>query len=248
MLLRNFFTLSIIFTFSTHTSDIKVALISMPVSGTFLTMKCINMLLKPLGGWKQPKIGEPHLIGTPDKINLLSKNNYKVVFTIRDPRDRIVSYAHKIKKLRPRLKTSIDQLTMDVITKYGTVNYNYLVKIPFYQKMGDFSEYYKLYYPWFDYPDLLFVYFENLVGPKAGGTKEIQLAEIQKIADFLDVQVSPEYIEYIADNLWGGTESFRDPKIGRWKDVFKPKHKAAFKKTGMDTFLINFGYETDLNW
>lgn len=123
-----------------------------------------------------------------------------------------------------------------------------LTKIPFYKNLGDFSEYYKLYYPWFQYPDLLFVYFENLVGPQAGGSQELQLAEIKKIADFLNIQLPPEHIEYVADNLWGGTFSFRDPKIGRWKDIFQPRHKDAFKKTGMGQFLIDFGYEKDLNW
>lgn len=206
------------------------------------------MLLKQLGGWKQPKISEPHLIGTPDKIEQLSKNNYKIIFTVRDPRDRAVSYAHKIKKLNPKLRMPIDQLILDIITKYGTVTFNYVSKIPFYKNMSDFSEYYKLYYPWFQYPDLLFVYFEKLIGPKAGGSRALQLAEIQKIVNFLGIQTSPEYIEYVANNLWGGTESFRDPKIGRWKDTFQQRHKDAFKKTGMGQFLIDFGYEKGLNW
>jgi hypothetical protein len=230
----------------TSSAPAMVDVISPPVNGTNLTCKCLQLLLKPYGGWKQ--VHGPHLTYSQKENEFYLKNKCKIIFPIRDPRDRVVSYAYKVKKLSSKAKGSIPDLTYDVITQYGMVNYNYLVRIPFYKNMGDFSEYYKMYFPWFDYPDLLFVFFEDLVGPKAGGSAEKQLAAIRTIAQFIGVDASEQEIEYIADNLWGDTASFRDPKIGRWKDVFTDRHKKAFKSTCMAQFLIDFGYETDTLW
>lgn len=222
-----------------------VDVISLPVNGTNLTCKCLQLLLQPYGGWKQ--IRGPHLHDQKD-WNFYLQNKCKIIFPIRDPRDRVVSYAYKVKKLSPKARASIADLTFDVITQYGMVNYNYLVRIPFYKKIGDFSEYYKIYFPWFNYPHLLIIFFEDLVGPKAGGSREKQLATIQKIAEFIEIDASENEIEYVADNLWGDTSSFRDSKIGRWKDVFTDRHREAFKKTCMAQFLIDFGYELDTLW
>lgn len=222
-----------------------VDVISPPVNGTHLATKCLQLLLEPYGGWKS--IRGPHLHDQKDRDFYL-ENNCKLIFPIRDPRDRVVSYAYKIKKFKPQVKTSIQDLTLDVITQYGMVNYKYLVRIPFYKNMGDFSQYYKLYFPWFEYPQLLIVFFENLVGPRAGGSTEKQINEIKRIAQFIEIDPSEEEIQYVADNLWGNTFSFRDPKIGRWKEVFVDSHRKAFKQTCMAQFLIDFGYETDTLW
>lgn len=242
---RYFFLLYILYTPSLLPGPAMVDIISPPVNGTNLTAKCLQLLLEPYGGWKQ--IRGPHLHDQKERDFFL-QNRCKLIFPIRDPRDRVVSYAYKVKKLKPRVQKSIPDLTFEVITQYGMVNYNYMVRIPFYKKMGDFSEYYKLYFPWFDYPDLLIVFFEDLVGPRAGGSRELQLAAIRSIADFIEINPSEQEIQYVADNLWGDTSSFRDPKIGRWKDVFTDRHKEAFKKTCMAQFLIDFGYEKDTLW
>ena len=167
---------------------------------------------------------------------------------LRDPRDRVVSYAFKIKKFHPKLKRNISNLMLDTIKHYGITTYTYFSHIPVYKNMGDISEYYDLYMPWFDYPDLLVVYFENLVGPKAGGSKEKQIDEIKRIANFLEVELSEEQVLSVADNIFGNTHSFRDPKIGRWKEFFTEEHKRAFKATKMGQFLLDFGYASDVSW
>ncbi len=236
--------------FSLTAEPIRVELISIPVSGTHLASKCIDLLLTDKGGWNRifKGAGACHQAAVKKNINKVLKNKYKVIFNIRDPRDRIVSYAFKIKKFRPDLTISIQDLALKVITHYGKLTYDYLTHTLQYKNMGDFSEYYALYLPWLDYPDLLVIYFENLVGPKAGGSKSKQVQEIKKIADFLNISVSEERINEIADNLYGGTVSFRNPKIGLWRDYFTHQHKVAFKNTSMKQFLIDFGYEVDDKW
>ena len=176
------------------------------------------------------------------------KEKLKIIFNMRDPRDRIISYAYKIKKFKPQLKISIKKLSLLVIKYYGLVTYAYLTPTPFYKNLGDFAAYYKLYYPWKNYPDLLTVYFEDLVGPNAGGSLERQIKVIQKISQFLDIQTSDKEAERIAKSLWGGTASFRNPKIGLWKKFFTHEHRRAFKKMGMAQFLIDHGYAQNHAW
>jgi len=250
----SFFLLFTIFSSFAY-SPVRVGLISLPVSGTNLADKAIKLILEPLGGWDraipgatEAYKGRAHQIGSHENIQYALKNKVKIIFNVRDPRDRVVSYAYKIKKFHPHLKQSIENLSLEVIRNYGIVTYNYLTNIPFYRNMGDFSEYYQMYFPWLDYPDLLIVYFENLVGPKGNGTKEKQVSELQKIAQFLGVSLSIEQLEEIADQLYGGTPSFRSPQIGFWKDYFTKEHKKAFKRTVMKQFLIDFGYENDDIW
>ena len=228
----------------------KVGLISIPVNGTHLAHKCLELLLEPFGGWDPPKqkMGGQHQEGNKQNIAFFKDRGYKIIFMIRDPRDRVVSYAYKIKKFNPRLNRSIEDLMLATMKEYGRTTYQYISKTRQYKRMGDFSQYYSLYLPWLDYPELLVVYFENLVGPKAGGSLELQLAEIEKIANFLELTVTDEQIMNVADNLFGGTFSFRDPKIGRWKEFFNENHKKAFKATKMGQFLIDFGYAQDLEW
>jgi hypothetical protein len=74
---------------------------------------------------------------------------------------------------------------------------------------------------WLDDPDVYLVRYENLIGPRGGGSSENQINEIRGIVRFLDGSTSDREISAIADNLWGGKT--RTMKYGRsryWKDKF----------------------------
>ena len=92
------------------------------------------------------------------------------------------------------------------------------------------------------------VLFEDLVGEKGGGSKESQLEVIKAIVKHLDISLTEKEIqENVIDKLFGGTGTFREGKIGAWKNYFTPEHKKLFKLYGGE-MLIKLGYEKDLNW
>lgn len=109
-------------------------------------------------------------------------------------------------------------------------------------------------------PDILTIYYEDLVGPQGGGTTEAQLTQIKRIKEFLQLDVPEAFLHVVARSLYGddvnpfGTQGFKNfestfhsGKVGKWKEVFKEEHKDAFKKK-MGDLLIALGYEENNNW
>lgn len=108
--------------------------------------------------------------------------------------------------------------------------------------------------------DYLVCRYENLIGPKGGGTQEAQIREIKRIANYLDLFIPEVSLEEIALNLYSDvfnpfgkngfesfTSTFRQGKINTWKTLFKEQHVMAFKKK-MNKTLIALGYEANENW
>ncbi|MDR3647105.1 MAG: hypothetical protein P4L22_06200 [Candidatus Babeliales bacterium] len=109
------------------------------------------------------------------------------------------------------------------------------------------NQFYSEYLGWQKVPGICNIKFENLVGPKGGGTLEKQLAEIKKIAHHLGKHLSDKEIKEVAKNLFGESNTFRKGKIGSWKKHFNDDHKNHFKRLA-GSLLINLGYEKDFNW
>lgn len=108
--------------------------------------------------------------------------------------------------------------------------------------------------------DYLICRYEDLVGPKGGGTEEAQIKEIKRIANHLDLNLSELLLEEIASKLYGNefdpfgkkgfedfASTFRQGKIHAWKQLFKEQHIRAFKRK-MNKTLIALGYETKEDW
>ncbi|MDE2060453.1 MAG: sulfotransferase domain-containing protein [candidate division NC10 bacterium] len=89
--------------------------------------------------------------------------------------------------------------------------------------------------------------FERLVGPQGGGSRDEQLQEIRAIARHLGIDCSDREIEAVADQLFGGTGTFRRGVIGGWKAQFTDEHRQVCKKL-IGRLLIDLGYEQDDNW
>jgi len=94
----------------------------------------------------------------------------------------------------------------------------------------------------------LVVKFENLVGPKGGGDLYLQRLEINKIANYLNITLNEQQLNYICTNLWGYGDTFRKGIIGDWKNYFTEEIKEEFIERGGGIVLIENGYEKDYNW
>jgi len=157
-------------------------------------------------------------------------NNYKTIFIIRDPRDRIISDlchhpsqgVHYFSE-HPDLK----------ILKARIIG-----RCPMEEKL--LCEY-------FYHPNILKIRFEDLVGKKSGGSLEKQRQSILDIANFINIQLSDEQVHYLCENLYGNSATFRKGTIGQWKQYFDDELKEIYKKE-CGQLLIDLGYEKDFNW
>lgn len=178
---------------------------------------------------------------TRAQLKALIQRNYKVIFTLRDLRDHLISVFDwlgegqwpwmRVSKIQNPKSRMEELITGEV---FGWTAPTVILSRLF--RLGAFPKrHYQI------------VRFEALVGPQGQGDKSIQIRELTELSLFLGVYLSEEQIEEISGQLFGNSTTFRFGQIGRWKSVLTPYHIRLFKeKHGMT--LIDLGYEQSLNW
>jgi sulfotransferase 6B1 len=241
----------------------KVFITALPKSGIHLLSTCVGLVTQ-----KSLKfVGSPFTILKPRTLKLLpanvflgshavysaqhfgrlTRNKFKGVFIIRDPRDVLVSRAYWFSKNHPASNLSIDQLLTELINNYAQFD-NYPSNVTSLNVKTLNDVYRKLYLPWQQCPLMYTTKFEDLVGAKGGGDAQKQLMEIKNIAQHLSISLDDKKVQEIAENIFDPKSlTFREGQIGSWKNHFKLEHKAAFKEMA-GQLLIDLGYEADLNW
>lgn len=240
--------------------------VSIPKCGTNLLAKCVHQITKrffnqvdyndhiivnpvtcKFGG---TRVLVTHFICDKRNIEFFKKFDAKGIFIYRDPRDQIISFAYFIQKIDrwPHLKKlSMSELIMKLITDismlYGPKGFVNSIWL----ELKGVDSYYLLYLDWRLIDEVYATTFEKLVGKQGGGSDELQFLEIKNIALHLGYNLSNDEIKEIQSKLFGGTWTFREGKIGSWKEHFTLEHKKAFKKVA-GQLLIDLGYEKDLNW
>lgn len=93
------------------------------------------------------------------------------------------------------------------------------------------------------HPAVCNVAFEDLVGPRGGGSRERQSAALARIADFLDADGAlGRNPTAIADALFNDRAySFRRGRIGAWREHFTPEHEKLFEER-YGAVLDAYGY------
>jgi hypothetical protein len=197
-----------------------------------------------------------HLSYNTDLASDISNKGIKHIFISRDLRDVAVSYMHFIINQYP------DHVLYRYFTEYLTTNEqrlralicgiqlkdNEVEKYGFVSYPGIRQEFEKI-YNWKGKQNLLEIRYEDLVR-----NEESQKSEIQKIIEYLwaDIQelniTKENLLDLMIKNINPETcWTFRKGIIGGWKEIFTDELKALFKKNA-GQFLIDLGYEKDLNW
>jgi glycosyltransferase involved in cell wall biosynthesis len=79
--------------------------------------------------------------------------------------------------------------------------------------------------------DVLTVKYEDLVGSKGGGDDNIQRATISNIMQHIGIGLSDREINRIANNLYGGTHTFRNGATANWEGSLDEKlQELAYKE------------------
>lgn len=255
-MLKHFFLL--LFCFHLHLSAQQESLFVMtiPKSGTFLTAKAINLLTGyPIGGspmnhnlfnedFLEKYVGiktTAHLVACFEPLR--TNEAVKKILVIRDLRDISISAVYWLRN------NDWYSYTIDHTPFYQAGNFDdqllYMINIP--HEEFSIKSFANRAIAWMNTPGILTIKFEDLIGEKGGGSREKQMETLHKIAAHLDVTVSDEKVEQIANQLWGKGGNFRKGLINQWKTDFTETHKSLFKEI-MGEELIQLGYETSLDW
>ena len=252
--------------FSNSSALPRTLLISIPKCGTHLLIKCIKLLsgaqLKftgdvtiphyidvSLSGLQSDTFLVSHIPSTQDFVNAIGKHNVRVLFIYRDPRDQLVSYAHYIrnnncsKHPHPAWPMARDMSLDEIIDSLMTEKKLY----HFFHGISDVNEFYRAFMPWMNFKDFLVIRFEDLIGTKGGGSLDAQRATVKAVANYLDISLTEQKLQYVIDTLFGGGSAFRIGQIGSWKTTFNQRQKEVFKKVA-GQLLIDLGYEKDFDW
>lgn len=176
---------------------------------------------------------------------ILNERNSIVFFLIRDPRDWIISVIK-----HPPI-SGVDIYGGPKGDKYfESLDMNHKIHYviqgtPWYYST---SEVFNKFLPWMKSPNCCALRFEALLGPQGGSYSEKdQIAELRKIANALQLDISDEMLLEAFQASFGKGTIFSKGKAGTWKDYFSQEHKDHFKELLGDV-LIELGYENDDNW
>lgn len=231
-------------------------LCTIPKSGTYLSIK----FMKLMSGAKERMIDE----GSKDFFTLYPKKFANGTFNFMHFRHQFDPKVYKVlmRDIVPILnvRDPRDVCVSNVFYFSGILNQLCGADADFNERLSFTIQYqgYKSYFgPLFffrravdliDNVNPVVLRFEDLTGPQGGGSLEAQLNTIYSTAARLNIPMSEERALAIADQLFGNSPTFREGQIGSWKTYFTEEHKAQFKASGLQPYLIRLGYETDDQW
>lgn len=190
-----------------------------------------------------------HMWYRDDVSALYADHNVKCLLMIRDPRDIIVSGVHFILS-RPshhmhRYFKSI-QSKDDQIRNYieGVAPDKSDRNIPLY----NIRKSYENYTNWDRSDYNLTIRFEDLIGPRGGGSELVQRGIVKEVADHLSLSLSEYELQNVLDNSFSTKSvTFRKGSSGDWSNHFSIENKDIFKEVSGD-LLQKYKYEESHDW
>jgi hypothetical protein len=189
------------------------------------------------------RFAEAHLPFSPAAAEELRASGARPVLMLRDPRDLAVSHAEHLASHPEhflheayRSMTPPERLLASIVgLRVAAVG------------LLDVGARFRSVLPWGAEAGALALRFEDLVGPRGGGTREAQVDALARLARHAGARCSSDRLETAADQLFGGTATFRAGQVGSWRRAFAPEHVAAFKRCA-GGLLIQLGYESGEAW
>lgn len=175
-------------------------------------------------------------------LQFVRERDIKMVLMIRDPRDMVISFfKFEMTSRRHGYHRSFAQLPDDGARLRAAIAGDAVLGIP------DIAMQLERYTPWID-QGICVIRFENLIGEHGGGNRELQLDEIERLSGEIGISLTRNQSEHIADRVFDvGSRTFRKGMIRQWEHEFDDAHRELFKQTA-GRFLVELGYEEDMNW
>ncbi|GAA2274491.1 hypothetical protein GCM10009853_030590 [Glycomyces scopariae] len=164
----------------------------------------------------------------------------RIVLNIRDPRDALVSMVDFFAgegglKFRRFPESAVFGPILQSIPETAD-RITYALHDPAMPLLADYEAAISLLH----HPEVCTVSFEDLVGPRGGGSRDAQVEATRRVVAHVDSGLDPEHL---VDTLFDpGSFSFHKGRIGRWREVFTAEHEALFAQR-FGHLLKVFGYE-----
>jgi hypothetical protein len=184
----------------------------------------------------------------PAFASILEELRFRHIVLIRDPRDIVVSHTFYVKRepLHHHHRFFTETLKSDEVRIMASIRGSEQDTVG--ASLPSIKEMFAGIMRWLDDPSTLVIRFEDLVGPRGGGSEEKQLATIRTVGAFVDRILTQEQAKQIAWRMYGrGSLTFRQGQTGDWRNHFVEEHRSTFKVVAGDT-LVRLGYERDLDW
>lgn len=193
-----------------------------------------------LDGMPKGHFSHNHAPYSDELASIFLELDYRLVLTIRDPRDQAVSLA----------RWFADPASPDNLRRKE------LGPLPFEERLSiaitghrlssgamveGVSRRYEVMEGWRELPSTTIIRFEDIVGGKGGGSDETQLAVVRAVADAVAVPLKTKKANKIAASLFGTSTTFRSGQIGGWRTVFTPEHRELFDRAAGGV-AERFGY------
>lgn len=174
-----------------------------------------------------------------DKLNsILNKCNIKTIFMVRDPRDILVSYIKYVTEIDTKHKSHsyFKDLKNDDDRLLAAINGKTNIVEPIKNILTKYSQ-------WLTQSNCLTIKYEDLIGEKGGGNRDIQKSTIKSIAAFLNIKITDLQIEKIAFKIYSRkSPTFRRGQISDWKNYFNSNHIKTIKESSSNIFST-YGYK-----
>lgn len=178
----------------------------------------------------------PSIEPTSYKLQTCKKHNLKILLLKRDPLDLVWALDHVYFTCltTPHLKAIIEHPEHYLTKVIGRHSHA--------SKYTTLNKLYTEYLEWLQFPNVLLVSFEHLVGPQGVGSREKQIQEVLKIASFINKPLNRKEAVQIPDQLFEGTHMFKKGQCGSWKTEWSNNLISLFMKKATD-LLDKLGYE-----
>lgn len=180
-----------------------------------------------------------HCLYTPELAGLFREGGMRTVCILRDPRDVAVSQMHHIKQRKQHfaheafLGLSSDHERLLISIRGGQLGGRELLSL---------DERYRRFLGWEQDEGAVVVKFEDLVGPRGGGSAEAQRLAVRRVAEHLGLPAAEPTVRLVEENLFGEGRTFRKGQVGGWREEFSPEHVRAAEEVA-GALLAELGYE-----
>lgn len=194
---------------------------------TYISPKDLDIAIKK----HKNSILHSHMHYSEERKKVLLLHKTKIIFNIRDPRDLTISRAFYLYQSHQ-------------FPQFSHLTFKELVE----DYIKEIINEYNFFLPWMNYPYVVITRFEDLVGEKGNGNDYSQLKTLERIQSHLQTNFKKTELEKIGNTLFGDNAgTFREGKIGSWKEYLTSDQKDLFKTYSGD-LLYKLGYEKNSDW
>jgi len=190
-----------------------------------------RLLGQALGSMAAGQVVTGHVPYSPPLEGLLRHLGFRMLLIVRDPRDVAVSLAHHIaRESGHRLHASFMALSPEerILRTIGGD-----------AQLENIFNRFQAVLPWVRSELCLLTRFEDLVGEKGGGSDERQRLALAQVSSSLGL--SEPDLPRIGRDLFGHGATFRQGRIGQWREQFGQVHQESFAKVA-GGLLKELGY------